>query len=155
MPVPELLLLLEQKVCGVEISGLPCLASGHNSNLASEDMADIRRQGIAVDDDNEPDTKNISVLVKTPSTQLEEGKSLRSEGIIFPRQSNNLHNTNAAVKNYTREEVMNMTKLELFLILFPVDYLKEILTPKMNKILKHPMELGEFIWWMGCWLYMG
>ena len=48
-----------------------------------------------------------------------------------------------------------MTKLELFLILFPVDYLKEILTPKMNKILKHPMELGEFIWWMGRWLYMG
>ena len=35
-----------------------------------------------------------------------------------------------------------MTRLELFLILFPVDYLKEILIPKMNKIMKHPMDLG-------------
>ena len=22
-------------------------------------------------------------------------------------------------------------------------------------LLKHPMDLGEFIWWMGHWLYMG
>ena len=35
-----------------------------------------------------------------------------------------------------------MTKLELFLILFPVDYLKDIPIPETNKILKHPMELG-------------
>ena len=39
-----------------------------------------------------------------------------------------------------------MTKSELFLILFTVDYLKEILITEMNKLLKHPMELGEFIW---------
>ena len=49
---------------------------------------------------------------------------------------------------------MKMTKLELFLILFPVDYLKEIFIPETNKLLKHPMDLGEIIWWLGCWLYM-
>ena len=43
-----------------------------------------------------------------------------------------------------------MTNLEFFLILFPVDYLKEILIPEINKLLKHPMELGEFIRWLGC-----
>ena len=48
-----------------------------------------------------------------------------------------------------------MIKLELFLILFTVDYLKEILIPETNKILKHPIGLGEFIQWMGCWFYMG
>ena len=48
-----------------------------------------------------------------------------------------------------------MTKLELFLILFPVDYLKEILITEMNKLLKHPMELGYFIRWVVYWLYMG
>ena len=48
-----------------------------------------------------------------------------------------------------------MTKLELFLILFPVDYIKGILTPKIYKLLKHPMDPGEFIWWLGCWFYMG
>ena len=48
-----------------------------------------------------------------------------------------------------------MTKMELFLILFPVDYLKEVLIPETNKLLKHPMYLGEFIRWLGCWFYMG
>ena len=47
-----------------------------------------------------------------------------------------------------------MTKSELFLILFPVDYLKDILIPEMNKLMKHPMDLGGFIRWLGCWFYM-
>ena len=37
---------------------------------------------------------------------------------------------------------MMMTKLELFLILFPVDYLKEVLISNIKKIMKHPMNLG-------------
>ena len=48
-----------------------------------------------------------------------------------------------------------MKKLELFLILFPVKYLKAIIIPKTNRLLKHPMVLGQFIQWMGCWFYMG
>ena len=59
------------------------------------------------------------------------------------------------LKNYSREEVMNIKNLELFLILLPVDNLKEILIPENNKLLKHPMESGEFIRWLGCWFYMG
>ena len=51
--------MVEQRVGGFEFSDLPCLALGRNLNLASNDMADIRRQGITVDDGNEPDIKNI------------------------------------------------------------------------------------------------
>ena len=47
-----------------------------------------------------------------------------------------------------------MTKLELFLILFLVEYLKEILIPKTNNILKHKMDPGKFIHCLGCWFYM-
>ena len=36
LPASESPLLLEQKVCGVKISYLPYLASGHNFNLSSE-----------------------------------------------------------------------------------------------------------------------
>ena len=114
--VSELPLLAEQRVCGVEISDLPCLASGHNSNLTSEDTADLWRQVISVDNDNEPAPEISPVPQNTPLTQLEEDNSWRSEGIIFPRRSNNFHNTNAVFNNYSREEVIKMTKLELFLI---------------------------------------
>ena len=48
-----------------------------------------------------------------------------------------------------------MTRLELLLILFPVGYLKEILIPEMNKLLKYLIDLGEFIRWLVYWLYMG
>ena len=59
LPVSELQFLAEQRVCGVEILNLPCLASGCNLNLTADDMADLRRQGIAFDDNNGPVPENI------------------------------------------------------------------------------------------------
>ena len=88
-------------------------------------MADLRRQGIFINNDNDPSPFNIPFPENIPLPQLEEENSRRSEGMIWPRQSNNLHNTNAAFKNYSREDVIKMIKLELFLILYPVEYLKE------------------------------
>ena len=48
-----------------------------------------------------------------------------------------------------------MTKLQISLNLFPVNFLKELITLKMNNIMKYPMNLEEFIPWLGCWFYMG
>ena len=73
-------------VCGVETSDLPCLASGRNSNFTSDDMADLRRQGVAVDDENKPAHQNIPSPQNIPLPQLEEGYSQRSEVIICPRR---------------------------------------------------------------------
>ena len=56
---------------GVEISYLTCLASGNNSNLTYEDMADLRIQGISVDNNNDPAPKNIHVPENIPLPQLE------------------------------------------------------------------------------------
>ena len=53
-------------MCGVEISDLPCLDSGNNLNTTFEEMADIRRQGIAADDDNDPAPGNIPVPPQKP-----------------------------------------------------------------------------------------
>ena len=80
-------------------------------------MSDIRRQVISVNGDNDPNPEKIPVIRNIPLPQLEDENNWRSEGIIFPRQSNNLHNANATFRNYSREEVMKMTKLD-FLIFF-------------------------------------
>ena len=37
--------------------------------------------------------------------------------------------------------MMKIKSLEQFLILFPVGYLKEILIPEINKLLKYPIDL--------------
>ena len=46
--------MLEQRVVSVEFFDLPYLASGRNLNLTYDDMSDLRLQGIALDDYNDP-----------------------------------------------------------------------------------------------------
>ena len=75
-------------------------------------MADLQRQGISVNNENDPSPQNIPVTEDIPLTQPEEENSLISEGNILPRRSNTLHSTNDDFKNNSREEVMNMTKLD-------------------------------------------
>ena len=55
---------------GIEIFDLTCLDSGHTSNLTYEDIHDLQGQGIAVNDDNNPELENIPVPKNIPLTQL-------------------------------------------------------------------------------------
>ena len=82
LPVLELSLIVEQMVCVVEILDLPCLASRNNLNLTSEDMADLLRQGISVDDNNDPTPQEMYVTENTPLPQLEEEDIWIPEGFI-------------------------------------------------------------------------
>ena len=45
-------------------------------------------------------------------------------------------------------------KLELLLVFFPVGQINTIFIPDKNTVLKDPSDLGEFMWWIGCWFYM-
>ena len=44
---------------GSEANDAPILLSGRTSNLRSEDMVELRRQGISIDDDNDPAPENV------------------------------------------------------------------------------------------------
>ena len=112
--------LVDHGVGGVDTSYFPSLDLGRNLNLTADSMIHIRYQGISVDNKNDPVPENILDQVPQKVNPL----NLKSKGIIFPSQSNNVHHTYVA-KNKSHEEVMNMTKLELFLVLLPVDYIKE------------------------------
>ena len=82
LPVSELTLLEEQRVCGVEISYLPYLASGHNLNLTSEYRADLWRQVITINDNNNPSPENINVPKTNSLPKLWEDNSCKLEEII-------------------------------------------------------------------------
>ena len=47
-----------------------------------------------------------------------------------------------------------MSLLQLFLVMFPEDYLEEVLIPNANKGMSVPIDLQEYIQWVGCWIYM-
>ena len=70
LPVSQIYLAVKHRVGDVEFLDLPILASGENLNLTANDMADLRYQGIAVDDDNDPDTENIPYQVPHPVNSL-------------------------------------------------------------------------------------
>ena len=44
-----------------------------------------------------------------------------------------------------------MIKIDIFLVLFPVGYLKTILVPEKNKVLKDPLDLSSWLY-MACWV---
>ena len=46
---------------GAEAKDAPILLWGRTSKLRSEDMVELRRQGIAIDDDNDPEPENAPI----------------------------------------------------------------------------------------------
>ena len=78
----------------------------------------------------------------------------RIEGIICPRKACNIQNSFASFIHYFHDAVLRMSLLQLFLIMFPEDYLEQFLINETKKGLIVPMDIQEFIKWVGCWIYM-
>ena len=75
-------------------------------------MEDLQLQRIAIDDYTDPHPENITDEFPQPVNAY----NFKSEGIIYSRWSKKLHHTYAIFKHVSCEELMNMKKLELFLI---------------------------------------
>ena len=111
---------------------------------------ELRHQGIAIDDDNYPAPDNVPIQGETTTNT----GSWRRVGIICPRKASNLQNYFASFRNYSHDAIFCMSLLQLFLIMFPEDYLEEVLIPDINKVMIVPMYLQDYIKWVGCWIYM-
>ena len=111
---------------------------------------ELLRQRISIDNDNDPAPENIP---RQGENNTGTG-NWRIEVIICPRKSGNLQNSVASFRHYSHNAILCMSLLQLFLVMFPEDYLEEVLIPDTNKGLSVPMNLQEYIHWVGCWLYM-
>ena len=96
----------------VEANHAPKLLSGYTLNLRSEDIVDIYRQGISVDDDNNPEPDNVPRQVETTAGT----GNWRREGIICPLESGNLQNYFAYFRHYSHDAVLRMSLLQFFLL---------------------------------------
>ena len=106
----------------------------------ADDMAIIFCIGITIDEENYPVTDNAPAQQQPQQWKEQKGGEVRkSEGIIWPQKANNVQNSFSCFRNYTQEEVLNMSKLELFLIFFPFGYLDTTLIPYINKVLNCPL----------------
>ena len=95
-----------------------------------EDTAVLPCIGIKIYDANNIAPESVPKQQEKQQGNIQEGGEVwKPEGIIFPRKVNNLQNYFACFWNYTKEEVLRMIKLELFLIFLPFGYLVNILIP--------------------------
>ena len=113
-------------------------------------MVELRRQGISINDDNDPATENVPRQVENTT----HTGNWRREGTICPRKAGNHQNSFAYFRHYSHDAILRMSLLQLFLVMFPEDYLKEVLIPETNKGMGVPMDLQEYMLWVGCWHYM-
>ena len=70
----------------------------HNMPLLPTDMDNLCKQGITIDDDNDPSPKNIPQGRTNKQALAADGLVWKGEGIICPRRSSNLMNLFALIK---------------------------------------------------------
>ena len=96
----------------------------------------IGRQGIAIDDDNNPAPENVPRQGET----ITGTGNWRREGIICPRKSGNHNNYFASFRHYYHDAILCISLLTVFFIMFLEEYLEEVLIIETNKGLSVPMD---------------
>jgi hypothetical protein len=134
------------------------LDMGGKGSSRSEDIALARSQGLDVDDDNEPAPENIPAEgVTIDSTANIHGQEWGWNGTCHRKSA---HHTDVSpqIKDYTKNHLRTLSKLEMFLLFFPVDYLENVIVKETSNILvgqaHSPLSLGEFLRFLGCIFFM-
>jgi hypothetical protein len=116
-------------------------------NLHSEDIAELRAQGITVDDDNEPDELNAADPGPPPVGTWGKPAACRgaSQGHL------KLGGKWAGMSWAT---VAELDELRLFMLCFPMDYIQNVLLPETNKYVSVEISLRGFFVFLGCLFFM-
>ena len=124
-------------------------------NPTEEDTAVLHCLGITIDEDNDPASENVPEQQEQQKGNRQEGGEVwKSEGIICPRKAKNIQDYFSCFWNYTREEVLKKIELQLFLVFLTIGYLNTILISETKKVLKDPLDPGDFTMRVGFWFYM-
>lgn len=121
-----------------------------NFNLAEDDLRLLERNGIEVDDDNAPAPENIDQTTDPNAAQFGDWGSPH----VCHRRSKGLGKSKAQLVEYRPEFGTELNLEQLFELLFPVDYVKDVIIHKINETIKPTTTYGEFLRWLGLWLLM-
>jgi len=112
------------------------------------DIEEQRRQGITVDDDNEPLPENATPAQNEAQLIYESGRwttpracCRRSDGFAYPK---------GKFVNKRWDVIADMSELDLFRMCFPEEYIADVVIPETNKGLQRKMDLHEFYVFLGC-----
>ena len=97
---------------GAEANDDSILLSGCTSNIRLEHMVELRCQGIAINDDNDPAPDNVPIQGET----IDGTGNWMREGIICSRRAGNLQNNFASFRHYPHDAILCMSLLQFFLL---------------------------------------
>ena len=116
------------------------------------DISTLRREGIAVDNDNDPASENVmhsDDVLPTPSSLTFE-----FHGVGDLHQSGNFPVGRVKLKMNPNPRIQHMSRLDFFMKLYFVDYIKDVVIPETNKRLKSAIILSDYFCVIGCHFIM-
>ena len=116
--------------------------------LGGDDLKDLRRQGIKVDDNNEPAPENAE-----PS-MAHQNNGRFEKPTMYSRRMANVNNAKGKFNSHRWEDIAKMNELDLFQMCFFEPLVIAVIIPETNKFLGTSMTLQEFYVWLGCIFYM-
>jgi hypothetical protein len=128
----------------------------HAGNCA-EDIAQVRALGFVVNDDNEPAPENIPTPQENNNdATTDDGRPWGWDGIDYRKQANG-QCTKAHINFLSGIVLEGATMLTMFLLFFPRRFMEDVILVQTNNNLKGggaPVTFGEFLRFLGLWLYM-
>ena len=117
----------------------------------SQEIAELRHQGIEVDDENDPAPDNYQ---PTETSTQAIGKWVTPT--ILPRRLDvNCYNTKGVWRQNSGQKISEMTEISLFKIAFPEQLVRVVLIPETNEeIAGDSITLQDFYVFLGCHFFM-
>ena len=122
-----------------------------NISARAQEVAELRQEGITVDDDNEPAQENA----QRPDPS-ESAVGQWCIPTVCPRKADvNCQDTRGTWINHSWLKIKEMDELALFRMCFPERWAVETVIPVTNRELEgKPLTLSEFYCWLGCHFFM-
>jgi hypothetical protein len=125
-----------------------------NAGNRAEDIAEVRALGFVVDDDNEPAPENIPTPTENANIEATDGLAWGWAGIDHRKQANGTA-TRARINCLSGIALQGATLLTMLLLFLPRKFMEEVMLVETNsKIHGSPVTFGEFLRFLGLWLYM-
>ena len=117
------------------------------------DIQRLRAEGYDVDDDNEPAPENTPTEAASGDHAIYDDWGFSG---ICQRRAEQLGCEAARLRSVTCETVMSgLDILTMFMMFLPKAFFESVLLVETNKMIQgHPVTFGEFLQFVGIWLYM-
>ena len=118
----------------------------------AEEIAELRQQGIEVDDDNEPAPENAAPPVAAMFTV-----GTWVTPTVCPRKANAATNNHicGSWRNFAWSKIKLMDELEVFRMAMPEEWVVDVVLPATNEIIDgEKLTLQDFYCFLGCHFFM-